>query len=61
MPQVDVGMGGEEGCVGTRGCKESTLGSDWAEPWVEGAGATLPPPRWLVLSCLRELSSWLLW
>lgn len=43
------------------GSRESTLGPGWAEPWETGQGTGLPSPRWLVLSRLREPSSWLPW
>lgn len=75
MPQVDLGGGtGMEG-VGELGMgreqrfqggwetyfRESTLGPGWAESWETGQGTGLSSPRWLVLSRLRESSSWLLW
>lgn len=74
-PQVDLGGGdvsaggGELGGGGAEisgqvgaGFRQSTPGpAGGAEPWETGQGTGLPLPRWLVLSRLREPSSWLPW
>lgn len=70
MPQVDMQERAPQGyCSQDKGWeRRQSVGRDLlviqssrTEPGVDRKGMGLPSPRWLVLSCLRELSSWLPW
>lgn len=75
MPQVDE-AGDHPGGLGLAGRSSLQMGvgrgqalwrvsgnpwASWAEPGGDRKGTSLPSPRWLALSRLRELSSWLPW